>query len=88
MKLLELRKEGLEFSLEEYAEIDIYCKTLNIDWFVSCWDIQSQEEMKSFNTPYNKIASAMATNWDFVNFVATEKKTYLCFNRYDGIRAN
>jgi len=68
------QKEGLEFSIEEYAEIDDYCKTLNIDWFVSCWDIQSQEEMRSFNTPYNKIASAMATNWDFVNYVASEKK--------------
>lgn len=68
------QKEGLEFSIEEYAEIDDYCKTLNIDWFVSCWDIQSQEEMRSFNTPYNKIASAMATNWNFVNYVASEKK--------------
>ena len=29
-----------------------------------------------FNTPYNKIASAMATNWDFVNNVASEKPTF------------
>tara|TARA_Y100001978_G_scaffold203469_1_gene229598 strand:+ start:9445 stop:10323 length:879 start_codon:yes stop_codon:yes gene_type:complete len=68
------QKEGLEFSLSEYKEIDKYCKTLNIDWFVSCWDIKSQEEMRPFNTPYNKVASAMATNWEFVNSVASERK--------------
>jgi len=68
------QKEGLEFSIDEYNEIDHYCKTLNIDWFVSCWDIPSQEKMRNFNTPYNKIASAMATNLDFVNCVASEKK--------------
>ena len=68
------QKEGLEFSIDEYAEIADYCKTLNLDWFVSCWDIQSQIEMLQFNTPYNKIASAMATNWAFVEQVSAEKK--------------
>tara|TARA_B100001989_G_C24551039_1_gene474794 strand:- start:4288 stop:5169 length:882 start_codon:yes stop_codon:yes gene_type:complete len=68
------QKEGLELSLEEYEEIDKYCKMLDIDWFVSCWDIQSQKDMQHFNTPYNKIASAMGTNWDFVEIVASEKK--------------
>ena len=68
------QKEGLEFSLDDYAEIDRYCKELNIDWFVSCWDINSQKEMQRFNTPYNKIASAMGNNWDFVKNVASEKK--------------
>ena len=61
---------------------------MNIDWFVSCWDIQSQEEMKSFNTPYNKIASAMATNWDFVNNVASEKKPTFASTGMMEIEAN
>ena len=68
------QKKGLEFSLDEYEEIDKHCKTLDIDWFVSCWDIESQKDMKRFNTPYNKIASSMGTNWDFVEVVASEKK--------------
>ena len=29
------QKQGLELSLEEYEEIDKYCKMLDIDWFVS-----------------------------------------------------
>jgi len=68
------QKKGLEFEKEEYDEIDSYCKELNIDWFVSCWDINSQLLMQRFNTPYNKIASAMGNNWDFVKNVASEKK--------------
>ena len=30
---------GLEFNYEEYLEIDEYCKSLNIDWFASAWDM-------------------------------------------------
>ena len=33
---------GLEFSHEEYSEIDNYCKNRNIEWFASAWDINSQ----------------------------------------------
>ena len=68
------QKEGLEFSIEQYKEIDEYCKSLNIEWFVSCWDIKSQRQMRVFSTPYNKVASAMATNKDFVKEVASERK--------------
>ena len=68
------QKEGLEFSLEQYHEIDEYCREKSIDWFVSCWDIPSQISMRKFNTKYNKVASAMATNLEFLKIVAEEKK--------------
>tara|TARA_B100001989_G_scaffold251752_1_gene231752 strand:- start:2586 stop:3434 length:849 start_codon:yes stop_codon:yes gene_type:complete len=68
------QKEGLEFSLDQYNEIDEYCKEKSIDWFVSCWDIPSQISMRKFNTKYNKVASAMATNLEFLKVVAEEKK--------------
>ena len=68
------QKEGLEFSLDQYYEIDAYCKNKSIEWFVSCWDIPSQLSMREFNTKYNKVASAMATNHDFLKVVADEKK--------------
>ena len=35
------QKEGLEFGEEEYDEIDKYCKSLNIDWFASAWDLNA-----------------------------------------------
>ncbi len=68
------QKLGLEFSIDDYKEIDKYCKEIDIEWFVSSWDVFSQKQMRIFNTPYNKIASAMATNWEFVEEVASEKK--------------
>ena len=66
------QKEGLEFSLTQYEEIDKYCKEKKIDWFASSWDKKSQLEMRRFKFKFNKIASAMATNLDFVEFVASE----------------
>ena len=69
-----VQKEALELSLSDYWEIDNYCKELDIDWFVSCWDINSQIEMRAFSTKWNKVASAMATNIPFLEVVASEKK--------------
>ena len=69
-----VQKEALEFSLSDYWEIDNYCKELDIEWFVSCWDINSQIEMRVFSTKWNKVASAMATNIPFLEVVASEKK--------------
>ena len=67
------QKNGLEFSLSDYEEIDEYCKSKKIDWFASSWDAKSQIEMRRFNFKFNKIASAMATKLDFVDLVASEK---------------
>ena len=66
------QKEGLEFSIEEYDQIEEYCKKIDIDWFASSWDNESQILMRKYNFKFNKIASAMATNKDFVNLVASE----------------
>ena len=67
------QKEGLEFSIDQYDQIDIYCKAKDIDWFASSWDIESQKLMRKYNFPHNKIASAMATNLEFIKVVASEK---------------
>jgi len=69
------QKTGLEFGSEQYDEIDDYCKSKNIDWFASAWDLNSLEFLKKYNCPYNKIASAMITNLNFLEGVAAEKKT-------------
>jgi N-acetylneuraminate synthase len=68
------QKEGLEFSIDQYREIDNYCKSKQIDWFFSAWDIQSQKNMRQFNCPYNKIASAMLGNIAFLDEIASEQK--------------
>jgi len=68
------QKNGLEFTLKQYSLIDQYCKKLKILWFVSCWDIQSQIDLRKFKTKYNKIASAMLIHEKLLQTVAEEKK--------------
>jgi len=68
------QKEGLEFSIAQYKEIDSYCKQIGIKWFFSAWDIASQREMRQFECTYNKVASAMLGNKEFLCEVALEKK--------------
>jgi N-acetylneuraminate synthase len=68
------QKEGLEFGLKEYQEINAYCKQQGIEWFASAWDIESQKFLRQFNLKYNKIASAMIVYEDLLRAVASEKK--------------
>jgi N-acetylneuraminate synthase len=68
------QKEGLEFGLSEYKEIDAYCKQKGIEWFASAWDIESEIFLRQFNLKYNKIASAMIIYEDLLKEVASEKK--------------
>ena len=68
------QKNGLELSLNDYKIIDNYCKKKKISWYLSCWDIDSQIEMRKFKTKYNKIASAMLVHTKLLETVAKEKK--------------
>lgn len=68
------QKLGLEFEKKEYDEIERYCKEVGIDWFASAWDLNSFKFLKSYNKEYNKIASAMIVDLDFLDAVAKEKK--------------
>tara|TARA_B100000575_G_scaffold281503_1_gene272224 strand:+ start:438 stop:1304 length:867 start_codon:yes stop_codon:yes gene_type:complete len=68
------QKEGLEFDESDYREIDSFAEEIGIIWFASAWDIPSQNFLNEFNIPINKIASAMATNLEFVEHVAKEQK--------------
>ena len=67
------QKKGLEFGENEFKEIDLYCKK-NIIWFASAWDQNSLNFLDNFDLKYQKIASAMITNEDFLKAVARRKK--------------
>ena len=72
------QKEGLEFSEKEYDEIDKYCKSIEIEWFASAWDIKSLEFLDKYKLSNNKIASAMITNLEFLVECAKRKMhTYI-----------
>lgn len=52
----------VEFGLEEFQQIDNYCRAQKIDWFVSCWDGDSVEFIRQFQTPCIKVPSASLTD--------------------------
>jgi len=68
------QKSGLEFSLENYREIDQYCKKRDIEWYASAWDLNSQHFLQQFNCKYNKVASAMIVYEDLLRMIAKERK--------------
>lgn len=61
-------KRGLEFSFEQYKEIDEYCKKVGIIWFASCWDKDSVDFIDQFNPPCYKIASASLTDDELLRY--------------------
>lgn len=52
----------VEFTKEDYAEIDRYCKEKGLDWTASCWDEEAVDFMEQFNPPFYKAASASLTD--------------------------
>ncbi len=68
------QKNGLEFSEREYDIIDNYCKEIKIGWFASAWDLNSLKFLDKYNFKYNKIASAMIVDKNFLNEVSKRKK--------------
>jgi N-acetylneuraminate synthase len=72
------QKEGLEFSVGDYKEIDTYCKQKGIQWSASAWDIDSQIFLQQFNCTFNKVASPMLGHLPLLKLIATEgKKTFI-----------
>lgn len=70
-------KRGLEFGLEEYKEIDEYCKQKDIMWFASCWDKGSVDFIDQFNPPCYKIASASLTDDELLKYTKSKGKPIL-----------
>ncbi len=68
------QKRGLELSESDYDAIDEHCKEVGIPWFASAWDLESLVFLRKYDLPFNKIASAMVTNLQFVQAVANEGK--------------
>ena len=72
------QKEGLEFSVSDYKEIDTYCKERKIQWSASAWDIDAQEFLQQFNCTFNKVASPMLGHIPLLKLIAAEgKKTFI-----------
>lgn len=70
-------KRGLEFSKEDYYEIDRYCRERGILWFASCWDEGSVDFINEFNPPCFKIASASLTDDNLLKHTKSKGKPIL-----------
>jgi len=67
-------KNGLELSLNQYKEIDKYCKKKDIAWFASCWDKESVDFIEQFNPPFYKIASPLLTDLELIKYTRNKNK--------------
>ena len=56
----------VEFTEEQYCEIDRYCQEKGIAWLVSVWDQPSVDFMEKFDTPAYKIPSASLTDFGLI----------------------
>ncbi|HUI89703.1 MAG TPA: N-acetylneuraminate synthase family protein [Anaerolineales bacterium] len=55
-------RHKVEFTAEQYHEIDLFCRKKNIPWMVSVWDEPAVDFMENFDTPAYKIPSASLTD--------------------------
>lgn len=61
MSYIEYRHR-VELSLDDYVEIDRYCRERRLLWFASCWDEESVDFIEAFRPPCYKAASASLTD--------------------------
>jgi N-acetylneuraminate synthase len=72
------QKEGLEFDKSDYDAIDAYCRSKNIAWSASCWDVESVEFLRAYDPPFHKIASPMLGHMPLLRATAADRrKTYI-----------
>jgi N-acetylneuraminate synthase len=61
------QKMGLEFSIEQYKELESFSNDLGLDFIVSCWDMNSVDLIEgNLNVKYHKVASALLTDKSFL----------------------
>ena len=61
------QKHGIEFNIVQYKELEEYADEKGLDFIVSCWDLDSLQEVEdNLNVKYHKVASALATDRDFL----------------------
>jgi N-acetylneuraminate synthase len=67
-------KRALEFGIDEYREIDDFCKSVNLPWFASPWDEASVDFLDVFDPPCYKVASASLTDDALLRHIRSKGK--------------
>tara|TARA_Y100001938_G_C8098380_1_gene439763 strand:+ start:3826 stop:4653 length:828 start_codon:yes stop_codon:yes gene_type:complete len=69
------QKDGIEFSIEQYKELEKFSKEQGLDFIVSCWDKVSLDLVEEhLDVKYHKVASALATDKTFLQKLNDTKK--------------
>jgi len=67
-------KYRMEFGKDEYDIIDEYCKTKEIAWSASPWDMDSLAFLEQYDIPFIKMPSAMLTHEELMRGCARTGK--------------
>jgi N-acetylneuraminate synthase len=71
-------RHKVEFDVDDYREIDRYCRARGIDWTVSCWDEGAVAFMEeNFDVPFYKAASASLTDHDLLRAMQASGKVLI-----------
>jgi N-acetylneuraminate synthase len=73
MSYIDYRRR-IEFGLNEYNEIDVYCRHKGIHWFASAWDECAVEFMEQFSPVVYKVASASITDTELLQTLKSTNK--------------
>ena len=69
------QKEGIEFSIEQYKELEKFSKEQGLEFIVSCWDKVSLDLVEEhLDVKYHKVASALATDKTYLQKLNDTKK--------------
>ena len=69
------QKEGIEFSIEQYKELEKFSKEQGLEFIVSCLDKVSLDLVEEhLDVKYHKVASALATDKTFLQKLNDTKK--------------
>ena len=72
MTYLEYKKR-LEFGESEFEELRELAYALEVDFSVSAWDLPSLEFVMNYDLSFSKVASALATNDEFLRALAQKE---------------
>ena len=65
-----LHREALEFDKEQFRELQIYAKKLNLIFFATPFDFESVDLLEDLDVPAFKIASGDLTNIPLIQYIA------------------
>lgn len=67
-------RHKVEFGMEEYTEIDRYCRELGVDWFASPWDVPSVDFLAQFDVIGYKVPSPVLTDLALLKYLKKQEK--------------